>query len=772
MKKKNLKKVISVFAALFLCLSLLSGLSGCVFGPAFLIGSMIAGAGDEAEGTLGDRDETDETGDRPDETEETRDEAQTRTSEAAEEETSGESDVDPEKTQGGPVLSVDSDSGELQLNRPDTRDEKPMGAEDTWTILVYLCGTDLESAEDGEGGAATSDLEEMCTVSADGRVRFLVETGGTAYWYNHTVSAGKSQRFLISGDGIEKVDESGRKGMGESQTLADFIEFGVQNYPAEKMGLVLWNHGGGSITGVCFDELYDNDSLSLREIGDALSKASAVMTDRFEFIGFDACLMGSLEMANIAAGYARYMVGSEEYEPGNGWDYAAIAGYLSAHPDADGKALGKVICDSFYTSCEEADDADIATLSVVDLEKLDPLLVAFNRFAQNMYEAGSDSEALTQMVRGIRSAENFGGNNRMDGYSNMVDLKGLVSACEGIAEGTEEVLQALADCVVFQVLGADHPNASGLSLYYPLEIQGSSELSIFSRICVSPYYLSFVDRLAHGSVSDGDTEEYDDGVWFWNEGSWFFPEDGEEDYDDWNDGYWDYLDEYEGGGESSLITFEYPPQLDEEGSYCFILDDDGYWFTSDVYACVYQLSPDEEDNIIELGETIDVYADWETGYFADEFDGYWISLPDGQNLALYLVDITDDYVIYTSPVYLNDAETNLRLRQYFDDGRVTVEGCWDGINEYGASDREIRKLKPGDVLIPRYSAWNLDTGEELEYTGQEYAVTDETALYYDLMDPGEYYYAFDIEDIYGDYFLTDFVAYTVEEDGTVNYYTD
>ena len=37
------------------------------------------------------------------------------------------------------------------------------------------------------------------------------------------------------------------------------------------MGLILWNHGGGSITGVCFDEKYDQDSITLMEMDSALS---------------------------------------------------------------------------------------------------------------------------------------------------------------------------------------------------------------------------------------------------------------------------------------------------------------------------------------------------------------------------------------------------------------------------------------------------------------------------------------------------------------------
>ena len=85
------------------------------------------------------------------------------------------------------------------------------------------------------------------------------------------------------------------------------------------MGVILWDHGGGSISGVCFDEISD-DSLSLREIDTGLlsTMKNAGMTDTFEFIGFDACLMSTVETANVLASYSDYMIASEESEPGSG----------------------------------------------------------------------------------------------------------------------------------------------------------------------------------------------------------------------------------------------------------------------------------------------------------------------------------------------------------------------------------------------------------------------------------------------------------------------
>ncbi|MBQ6246137.1 MAG: hypothetical protein IJK04_04670, partial [Kiritimatiellae bacterium] len=531
------------------------------------------------------------------------------------------------------------------------------------------------------------------------------------------------------------------------------------------------------------------DALVLRELDAAFFSACGSMGRKFDFVGFDACLMATLETANILATYADYMIASEETEPGTGWDYTAIGRYLGANPDKDAVQLGVVICDSFLEACRQIDDDDLTTLAVIDLGKLDAPLVAFNDFARGMYDAAGDSANCAAMIRGIGKADNFGGNNKSEGYTNMVDMGGVISACKDYANGAAAALAALDDAVAYSVSGSAHKGASGLSMYYPLSVQGSEELSVFGEICPSPYYISFVDRQAQSGVSVGAADSYDDDSWFENgEWSWGLLDDwlgdgdyGEygdydwfsslfdnwdDDYDDYDD-YWDYFDGYEQTGESPYITFSVEPQLDEDGVYWFELDDDGYDAAADVYGVVYQLSEDGED-LIELGETYDINGGWDTGAFADDFDGWWISLPDGQNLATYIVEATEEYTIYTSPIRLNGEETNLRLKLDYKSGTMSIEGAWDGLNEYGAASREIVKLKTGDVITPLYNAYSLETDDEFYYHGADYTITGTPEIYYDIMEDGEYMFAFCIDDIYGDYYMTDFVFFTVE-DGEVYY---
>lgn len=303
-------------------------------------------------------------------------------------------------------LSVKLDeNGRLDIKR-NAPGSVPMGDEGSWTVFVYLCGTDLES----DSGFATGDMSEMLEASTGGNMRFVVQTGGTYEWQNDVVGSGDICRYEISEGEIELLDQQPAASMGDADTLADFLKWGVESCPAAKMGVILWNHGGGSISGVCFDELSYGDSLSPTEINSALSEVSGSMTDKFEFIGFDACLMGTVETANILASYSRYMYGSEETEPGYGWDYAAIGNYLGEDPSADGAMLGRIVCDSFYEGCEEIGLDSGATLSVIDLSVIDDVIISFNDYAKALYEVSEDRAVLAEVIRCVNNADNYGGN--------------------------------------------------------------------------------------------------------------------------------------------------------------------------------------------------------------------------------------------------------------------------------------------------------------------------------------------------------------------------
>ena len=647
-------------------------------------------------------------------------------------------------------MSVKGTDGKMTISRPENK-STPMGDKGKWTIFVYLCGTDLESS--GQG-SATGDIQQILDAESSDNVRFVVQTGGTKKWINEVFNANEAERWLVQNQDMKKVGSVPLKNMGSSDNLSDFLKWGVKEYASEKMGVIFWDHGGGCIQGACVDELNNNDTLDMMEINSAFSDVYETMTDKFEFIGFDCCLMGTAEVANILASYARYFYGSEETEPGSGWDYTTFTNALVKNPSSSGGELGKVIVDSFYNECASVQQEQSCTLTVVDLSKIDDFVIAFNDFSKKLYEsAGKD---LKSVVKGVTSADNFGGNNKSEGYTNMVDVGGIISQCSKTVDGSE-ALTALKNCIVYNKNGSNHANASGLSVFYPLKVDDPKDLKTFSKVTVSPYYLSIVDMVAKGFSENG----YSNAALFDSEGNW----DNETETE--GDDYFNYASEE--GGESKLITFAEKPKLSANGTFGFKLDESGKAYTSTVSAIV--LMNLNDDNLVELGETIDINADWEeTGEVSDDFDGSWLGLPDGQLLAMYVVSTGEAGVVYTSPIFLNGKRTNLRILRTNES--IVVEGAWDGIDENGMAAREITKLKEGDKIVPAYFSSDANSDKTSELKGKEYKWTKDSTITFNTMPAADYYYGFSIEDIFGDTLTTDVQVFRISADGKIQFVTE
>src|SRR5262249_4318023 len=171
-----------------------------------------------------------------------------------------------------------------------------------YTLMVYMNGTDLES----NGGFASRNLRQMMAVGSSAAANVVVETGGTLKWHNRFVRRKKTQRWYIRRKSMRRVDDGslGLRDMGDPNALADFIAWSVANYPADRYALVLWDHGGGTIGGFGPDQNYDS-KLDLTELDAALADAKARTGATLELIGFDACLLGTLEYAAKLKDYAR-----------------------------------------------------------------------------------------------------------------------------------------------------------------------------------------------------------------------------------------------------------------------------------------------------------------------------------------------------------------------------------------------------------------------------------------------------------------------------------
>lgn len=677
------------------------------------------------------------------------------------------SDYDSSETARFTQMSVD-ENGRLVIDRKKRENEVPMGDDDTWSVFVYMCGTDLET----DGGCASEDIEEMMDVGSNDNLNIIVQTGGTRSWDARGISSKKLQRFRINKGSKELLCEGKRESMGSAETLYGFLSWGVENYPAEHMAVILWNHGSGSINGVCFDEVYDYDSLYITEIEEALTRVYNEMTCRFEFIGFDACLMATVETANMLVPHAKYMIGSEELESGYGWDYEAFLEYIEDNPDCTGEDAGRVICKSYYAHCKYTDEEDDATMSVVDLSKVDDFLISFNEVAHNLSDYSLEISGLSAVSRAVSKAENYGGNNQSEGYTNMVDLGDILKNLEGIVDGCGDALSLLNQMVIYKVNGSNCPKSKGIAIYYPLSVQGSAELNILRNICISPYYMNFVETIAYGS-SNGGIGGYEGNDWSNND--YYYENDfGFNDYynDDSSGNYFDGWDDWFNNDsddgwyntDNELINFEVAPYVNNDCYYTMIIAQESLDYIQSIYFALFK--DDGSDDIVYLGNDNAVSYDLATGEVYDCFMGEWPMLPDGQNVAIYLVEEGMGYNIYSIPVLLNGQEMSMRVRMDYDDGDVfgkfAVIGVWEGISDNGQAGRTNASVKEGDVIRPIYETSNYNTGQEGIAYGSEYVVGSDFNITVGVLPDADYYYSYEIVDIFGNSTFTDETVFTVE----------
>ena len=251
------------------------------------------------------------------------------------------------------------------------------GAE--WTVMIYLCGTDLESTP-GMGGMASGNLAEIAQTKPTDSVNVVLQTGGTKQWYAQGVGLDinpkKLQRYSYNQNGYTLIEEAPLQNMASADTLSDFLSWGKKTYPAEKYMLVLWDHGGGSVTGLIVDELHDNAVMSLDELQRGLEQSGV----QLEALLLDTCLMATLETAQAAQSTTHYMIASQESVPGQGTDYKSWLQKLYDDPDCDGQRFGRKLCDAVQQKYAELNDeysSKFLTYSVIDLTKLDAVNVSW-----------------------------------------------------------------------------------------------------------------------------------------------------------------------------------------------------------------------------------------------------------------------------------------------------------------------------------------------------------------------------------------------------------
>lgn len=351
-----------------------------------------------------------------------------------------------------------------------------------WTILVYMNGdNNLELS-------ALRDLNEMEAAGSSERVNVVVqldralgETTADGDWTG-------GRRYLMRGDADEStiaselLAEMGELNMGDPQTLADFVAWGIETYPANRTALVLWDHGAGW-HGISFDNdtPLGADNLSLADLqgglAAGLTNSEGVLLD---VVAFDACLMGQLDVLEAVQPHARYAVASEELTPGQGWNYRSWLGQLYANPELTGEQVARLLVDDFSATYTQIEPDDFVTMAAVDLQQLPALTYALESLAQVLLadpafvastigDARSGAEAFARVY-----ADEFERYGAID-LGHFVSILAQRSPSDPVRVAALQVDEALETAVLHNRHGAGFKNSEGIAIYFPRSREHYSE---------------------------------------------------------------------------------------------------------------------------------------------------------------------------------------------------------------------------------------------------------------------------------------------------------
>lgn len=617
--------------------------------------------------------------------------------------------------------------------------EEQGNASDTYTLMLYMCASDLES----ECGFATEDLNEIMYGYTAGNLNVIVQTGGTAEWQNTVVADDRCQRYQVTEDGLELVDDSlGMQNMADSATLTDFIQYCSSNYAADHYGLVLWDHGGGVVGGYGYDENFGGDSMSLTEMSRALGDASV----HLDMLGFDACLMANFETCLMAAPYADYLIASEEPEPGCGWYYTDWIGKLSENCGIPPKRYGRQIIDDYITESGWDSPSMYSTLGMFDLQQVtQKLLPALSQFSD---------DAVQQLSAGeYRRISQSRSNTRAVYQSELDHIDLLDYAQHSQSETADQLEQAVSDCVVYYRETENGSGDNGLSILFPYYDLSALDMleEMYQTLGYDDAYPAFLEQFANvmagGQISvsgfsntqnHAAASEYSGFQWF----------DADAGYDE------SYYETY--SADLSLLE-----TTEVDGRCVLELSEEDWEIVNDV---AMQMFAVYDGFYVDMG--LDDYCEFDDyGNLIVEYDQTWVAL-DGQVVPFFHESYTSDgdsfFTCGSVPCVYNGIDAEIVLVWDTEHPSGYAAGVRPVYTDSVAA-KGLYDICDGDTFQVYYDIYDEDLNyvETMTLDDEIFTVQDSLEVgYADAAEQlGDTFIYYVLEDIYNNTYYTDSIAY-------------
>lgn len=326
------------------------------------------------------------------------------------------------------------------------------GAE--WTFGVYIC------ADNGMSEQAYDDIAELMAVGSSDEVKVVIQVDFANRDTNPTC-----RRFFVHRNHLELLANLGEVDMADSATLADFIGFLGERFPAKRFFLVLWDHGNGWRAGYGPDRaiLIDESAGHMMgvaggELRRALAAGKTKLGKRLEVLAFDACLMGSVEVATEVLGICDFLLASEGVVEWDGFPYDRFLARLVAHPTALAEEFLPEMCADYVASFPGED----VCLSALRMQQLPRVLTALRNAIRDSVTVQAPGLQLARF--GVQTfAENgVSPPSREDETVDLIHFWELAPQ-----QGTGALRSSFHPLVVANATGGNYGSARGVSLWFP-----------------------------------------------------------------------------------------------------------------------------------------------------------------------------------------------------------------------------------------------------------------------------------------------------------------
>ncbi|MBN1338036.1 MAG: hypothetical protein JXA03_01860 [Bacteroidales bacterium] len=134
--------------------------------------------------------------------------------------------------------------------------------------------------------------------------------------------------------------------MNDPNVLKTFLkDFVAVKYPAERYGVIFWDHGHG-IFKKDKDPLIDGifSEIELWELKNPLNEFKGVIGDKIDLLGFSCCLMAYTETVHMMADLAKVVMAPEMTEIDyHGWEWGTSLLHVNNNPAIDEKSIASII---------------------------------------------------------------------------------------------------------------------------------------------------------------------------------------------------------------------------------------------------------------------------------------------------------------------------------------------------------------------------------------------------------------------------------------------